>query len=115
MMQQTEQKIRLIGLFIWVIAALFFLYEFFLRTFVGSIAEQLISSLKLNIDQFTILGSAYYLAYGIMQIPVGVLVDKFGVKKIMVFATLTCALATFLFAHYHHTHTHQPYLDIRLG
>ncbi len=100
-MQQLEQKVNLIGLFIWVIAAVFFLYEFFLRTFVGSIAHQLIHDLQLNIEQFTLIGSAYYLAYGLMQMPVGILADKFGVKKIMIFATLTCALATFLFAHSH--------------
>ena len=98
-MQQLEQKIKAIGLFIWFIAALFYLYEFFLRTFVGSIAQQLIHDLHLTIEQFTLIGSAYYLAYGIMQIPVGVLVDKFGVKIIMIVATLMCALATFLFSH----------------
>lgn len=100
-MQQMKQKIRLLGLFIWMIAAVFFLYEFFLRTFAGSIAHQLIHDLHLNIEQFTLIGSAYYLAYGLMQMPVGILADKFGVKKIMIFATLTCALATFLFAHSH--------------
>lgn len=100
-MQQAEQKIKLLGLFIWSIAAIFFLYEFFLRTFVGSIAHQLIDNLHLNIEQFTLMGSAYYLAYGLMQMPVGILADKFGIKKIMIFATLTCALATFLFAHSH--------------
>lgn len=98
-MQNNTQKIQAIGLFIWLIAALFFLYEFFLRTFVGSIATQLIHDLHLSIEQFTLLGSAYYIAYGLMQMPVGILADKFGVKKIMVFATLTCSLATFLFAH----------------
>ena len=100
-MQQLEQKVKLVGLFIWGIVAVFFLYEFFLRTFVGSIAHQLIHDLHLTIEQFTLIGSAYYLAYALMQIPVGVLADKFGVKKIMIFATLTCALATFLFAHSH--------------
>ena len=100
-MQQRDQKIKAIGIFIWSIAATFFLYEFFLRTFVGSIAHQLIHDLHLNIAQFTLIGSAYYLAYGLMQMPVGILADKFGVKKIMVFSTLTCALATFLFAHSH--------------
>jgi MFS family permease len=100
-MQQLEQKVKLLGLFIWGIAAVFFLYEFFLRTFVGSIAHQLIHDLHLNIEQFTLISSAYYLAYGLMQMPVGILADKFGVKKIMIFATLTCALATFLFAHSH--------------
>ncbi len=101
-MQQSHQKIKAIGIFIWAIAAVFFLYEFFLRTFVGSIAHQLIKDLHLSIQQFTLIGSAYYLAYGLMQMPVGVLADKFGVKKIMVFATLTCAASTFLFAHSTH-------------
>jgi MFS family permease len=100
-MQQLDQKIKAIGIFIWLIAATFFLYEFFLRTFVGSIAHQLIHDLHLNIEQFTLIGSAYYLAYGLMQIPVGILADKFGVKKVMIFSTLTCALSTFLFAHSH--------------
>ena len=99
MMQSTHQKVTMLGLFIWSIAAIFFLYEFFLRTFVGSIADQLISDLHLSIEQFTLIGSAYYFAYAAMQIPVGILADKFGVKRIMVFATLTCVLATFLFAH----------------
>ncbi len=98
-MQPKQQSISDLGIFIWAIAAVFFLYEFFLRTFVGSLAQQLIQALHLNITQFTLMGSAYYLAYGLMQMPVGVLADKFGVKRIMVFATLTCALATFLFAH----------------
>jgi MFS family permease len=98
-MQKSDQNVTALGLFIWGIAATFFLYEFFLRTFVGSIAHQLIHDLHLSIEQFTLIGSAYYLAYGLMQMPVGLLADKFGVKKIMLFATLTCALATFLFAH----------------
>lgn len=88
-----------LGFFIWFIGAVFFLYEFFLRTFVGSIAHQIIPDLHLTVEQFSILGSAYYLAYGLMQIPVGVLTDKFGVKLTMVFATLLCALSTYLFAH----------------
>tara|TARA_R110000868_G_scaffold8205_3_gene42570 strand:- start:158834 stop:160132 length:1299 start_codon:yes stop_codon:yes gene_type:complete len=98
-MHRADQNISLLGVFIWSIAALFFLYEFFLRTFVGSIAHQIIPDLHLTIEQFTFIGSAYYIAYGMMQIPVGILADKFGVKNIMIFATLCCALATFLFAH----------------
>lgn len=101
-MQQLEKKITAIGIFIWSIAAVFFLYEFFLRTFIGSIAPQLISDLHLSIAKFTLLGSAYYLAYGLMQVPVGMLTDKFGVKKIIIFAIVICALSTFLFAHSDH-------------
>ncbi len=89
----------MLGLIIWALAALFFLYEFFLRTFIGSVAHQVIPDLGLNVETFSIIGSAYYIAYGLMQIPVGVLADKFGVKSIMIFATLVCSGATFLFSH----------------
>jgi MFS family permease len=95
----NKSPISALGLIIWLLAAFFFLYEFFLRTFVGSVAHQVIPDLKLNVETFAIIGSAYYVAYGLMQIPVGILADKFGVKKIMIFATLVCAGATFLFAH----------------
>ena len=98
-MSNANNKISALGLIIWGTAALFFLYEFFLRTFVGSLAHQIIPALHLSLESFAIIGSAYYFAYGIMQIPVGILVDKFGVKIILVIATLICAGATFWFAH----------------
>lgn len=99
MQKQSASPISMVGLFIWGLAALFFLYEFFLRTFVGSVAHQVIPDLQLTAESFAIIGSAYYVAYAVMQIPVGILADKFGVKKIMVFAILVCVSATYAFAH----------------
>lgn len=93
-----KSPISALGLIIWGIAALFFLYEFFLRTFIGSVAHQVIPALHLNAVQFAAIGSAYYVTYGAMQIPVGILTDKFGVKKVMLFATLICSASCFLFA-----------------
>lgn len=98
-MNQTKQPISLLGLTIWFLAALFFLYEFFLRTFVGTVAQQVIVDLKLSAESFALVGAGYYFAYAAMQVPVGILVDKYGVKKAMIFATLACAGATYLFAH----------------
>lgn len=92
-------KIAPLGLIIWLLGSLFFLYEFFLRTFVGSIANQIMYDLTLSAEKFALVSSAYYFAYGLMQIPVGMLVDKFGVKKILIFGTVVCAISAFLFAH----------------
>ncbi len=91
-------RIRLIGIFIWAIAALFFLYEFFLRTFLGSLSPQIIKDLHLNAETFSLIGSCYYLTYGLMQIPVGIITDKFGVKLTMVFASAVCGVSAILFA-----------------
>ncbi|MDP1574994.1 MAG: MFS transporter [Coxiellaceae bacterium] len=95
----VKKHVFSLGFLIWGIAALFFLYEFFLRTFVGSLAHDIIPQLHLTATSFALVGSAYYLAYGIMQIPVGILVDKFGVKYVMLFAVLVCIGATLLFSH----------------
>ena len=97
--QQNSSPISALGLAIWALAALFFLYEFFLRTFIGSVATQVIPDLHLNAETFAVVGSAYYIAYGVMQVPVGILADRFGVKNIMTFAVLVCVASAFLFAH----------------
>lgn len=98
-MTSEEQKISFFGTIIWFLASMFFLYEFFLRTFVGSVANQIMDDLSLNAERFALVSSAYYFTYAIMQIPVGILVDKFGVRKILVFGTVICAISAFLFAH----------------
>lgn len=95
----NSSPISLLGLAIWSLGALFFLYEFFLRTFVGSISHQLIPELHLTAEKFAMIGSAYYITYGLMQLPVGILSDKYGVKRVLIFATLVCVGATFLFSH----------------
>ncbi|MCF7791691.1 MAG: MFS transporter [Victivallales bacterium] len=92
-----KEKITLIGVFIWSIAAVFFLYEFFLRTFLGSLEPQIMKSLHLNAETFSMIGACYYLTYGIMQVPVGLIVDRIGVKAAMVFATSLCGISAIAF------------------
>ncbi|MFZ9034946.1 MAG: MFS transporter [Francisellaceae bacterium] len=94
----TVERVRITALIIWSIPAVFFMYEFFLRTFLGSVALQVIADLSLDMAQFSLLGAVYYLSYGVMQIPVGIIVDKFGPKKVLIAAPLVCALASFLLA-----------------
>ena len=95
--RNLKERITFIGVFIWSIAAVFFLYEFFLRTFLGSLEPQIMTSLHLNAETFSLLGSCYYLTYGIMQVPVGFIVDRFGVKFTMVMATAMCSLSAIAF------------------
>lgn len=94
-----EKQVSFLGLFIWLLVSFFFLYEFFLRTFIGSIANEVMDGLSLSAEKFAWITSAYYFSYAIMQVPVGMLVDKFGVRKILIFGTLVCALSAFFFAH----------------
>jgi len=90
--------ITFIGIIIWLIAAIFYMYEFFLRTFVGALAHQIIPQLHLNLETYALLGSGYYLTYAVMQIPVGIIIDKIGIKKSMIFSTALCGISTIFFS-----------------
>lgn len=107
---QKDKKITGLGVIAWSICALFFLYEFFLRTFLGALAHQIIPDLRLTPSRFALLASTFYIAYGLMQIPVGAIGSKYGIKKCLIFACLVCAFASFGFAN---THSFIPALIYR--
>ncbi|WP_298623624.1 MFS transporter [uncultured Legionella sp.] len=87
------------GLVIWLVCALFFLYEFFLRTVLGIFQVPLMSELHLSAVQFaTLSATSYQVIYGLMQLPVSIIVIRYGLKKTLLFATITCSIATLGFA-----------------
>ncbi|WP_150466243.1 MFS transporter [Francisella sp. SYW-9] len=93
-----NNRLSFLALIIWLTCAVFFMYEFLLRTILGTFEHQIISDLDLSILTFSILSStAYQLTYGIMQIPVGIITDKLGLKKALTLAILVCALGVGLF------------------
>jgi MFS family permease len=93
------------GAIIWFLAGLFFLYEFFIRAFMGSVAEPLQASLLLSPAQFSMIASAYYFAYSPMQIPVGLLMDRFGSRVLLSCGAFLCAIGTIIFSFTHHFET----------
>ncbi|MDN3505763.1 MAG: MFS transporter [Simkaniaceae bacterium] len=99
--QAKEPKITIRSLFIWLLAVLFFFYEFFLRVLPATVAKHIVVSIDVSIEQFALIGSAYYLTYSLMQFPVGVLLDKFSARLWITIAVMTCAFGAiwFSFAH----------------
>ena len=87
-----------IGSFIWLLATLFYFYEFFLRAFLGTIAHQIMQDFHLSPRQFSLLGSSYYLAFAIMQFPVGIIFDRFGLRFPMTIAIFLCSIGTLGFS-----------------
>tara|TARA_A100000171_G_scaffold47768_1_gene54294 strand:- start:3232 stop:4500 length:1269 start_codon:yes stop_codon:yes gene_type:complete len=88
------------GVTVWVVCALFFLYEFLLRTVVGTFQHPIMYDLELTSFKFSILSTTtYVLIYGLMQVPVGLIIERFGLKKTLLFACFICVIATFGFAY----------------
>lgn len=99
----TESKMSLSGFLTWLICTLFFLYEFLLRTILGTFQTPLMDDLQLTSMQFSLLSTTVFqLIYGIMQIPIGIIVDQIGLKKILFIALAMCAIANLGFSFSHH-------------
>ncbi|MGE0199196.1 MAG: MFS transporter, partial [Simkaniaceae bacterium] len=94
----TKKTITLAALFIWFLASLFYLYEFFLRVFISTISDQVMQDFHLTAQKFAIMGAGYYLAYSLMQIPVGILVDRFGARLLLTIAVVLAAIGGGWFA-----------------
>lgn len=90
------------GFMIWGICALFFMYEFFLRTVIGTFQHPITYDLNLTSFKFSILSTTTFLVvYGLMQIPAGIIIDHIGLKKSLLIGAFTCSIASIGFAFSH--------------
>ena len=85
-----------IAVLILIVASLLYVYEFYLRVIPSVITENLMRDLNINAHQLGVISSMFYVSYTFMQIPAGLLVDRFGPRRLLTVATIICAIATML-------------------
>jgi len=61
-------------------------------------STELMSSFKIDAAGFGSLAAAYMFAYAPMQIPVGVLMDRYGARRLLTIGALLCGIGSLLFA-----------------
>ncbi len=83
---------------IWFPAALFYCYQFILRVSPSVMEHDLMKDFAIDGGMFGLLASFYYFGYCAFQIPLGLMADYFGPRKLLTFAALLCAFATIIFA-----------------
>ncbi|MBY0281917.1 MAG: MFS transporter [Alphaproteobacteria bacterium] len=97
----TQSKSLRAGYISWAVVSLFFFYQYILRVFPGVMVNELRSDFSINAEQFAYFGAFYLYVYSLLQIPVGMLVDKIGVKRTVIFSILICLAGTVLIAYTH--------------
>lgn len=84
-------------LLVVLILIIFFVISF-LTNILGPIIPDIIESFDLSIGLAGFLPFSFFVAYGVMSIPSGILVEKYKEKKVMVAAFLLAFVGAFLFA-----------------
>lgn len=94
---ENRKHYAVIGWFICGLGAVFYSYEYLLRIAPSVMEDALRAHFNLSATGFGVLSSIYYFAYVPMQLPVGVLLDRYGPKRLLTIACMICVLGTFLF------------------
>lgn len=98
---EPVRRITWLGISMCALAAIFYCYEYYLRVAPSVMSAELKGAFLLSDAAFGHLAACYYYAYTPLQIPVGLLFDRFGSRKVLTLACLLCALGTYLFAATH--------------
>lgn len=85
------------GWLIWSIAALFYGYEFVHRVSTSVMVPDLMQAFNVTHSPVGDMTAFYFYAYALVQVPAGVLIDRYGVKLMLTFACLLVALGSFMF------------------
>jgi sugar phosphate permease len=94
----TFKKSMLLSWVICGLGAVFYCYEYFLRITPGVMTTELMNAYHLKGGEFGNLSAFYYHAYVPMQIAVGLMMDRYGPRRLLTLACVLCAIGTYLFA-----------------
>ena len=94
----TDHAPLLLPLFAWATGAVFFFYAWVLRVAPSVMVEELMRDFAVGAGVLGHLSAAYFYGYAGMQIPVGLLLDRFGPRRLMTVAAVVCAGGCVLFA-----------------
>lgn len=81
----------------WGLAAAFYLYENCLQVSPGVMVPELMRTFAVDAAALGNLAAFYFYSYASMQIPVGVLLDRYGPRRLLLLATSVCVMGSALF------------------
>lgn len=82
----------------WTIGALFFLYAFVQRVAPSVMIDELMRDFGVGAAAIGHLSAFYFYAYVAMQLPIGVLMDRIGPRRLMSAAAIVAAIGSVVFA-----------------
>ena len=93
----THRVCKVLPFVICFLASFFYVYEFFLRVVPSAITHELMRDFNINAGQLSFMSAFFYYAYTPMQVPAGILLDRFGARKLLSISMLLCGLGAILF------------------
>src|SRR5580692_8037086 len=68
---------------IWILASLFYAFQYILRVMPNLMLADLMRQFHMDATLFGQFSGVYYLGYAFMHLPLGIVLDRFGPRKVM--------------------------------
>ncbi|HFD13390.1 MAG TPA: MFS transporter [Crenotrichaceae bacterium] len=82
----------------WGISTLYFFFDFINQVIPAALGTQLRAAFHVDASTFGLISSCYFYSYAILQIPVGLTVDRFGPRRPLAAAALIAGTGCLLFS-----------------
>ena len=82
----------------WSFCALFFFYAFVLRVAPAVMVEELMREFTVGAAILGYLSATYLYIYAVLQIPLGLVVDKYGLRGVVAGACAVCGIGSIVFS-----------------
>ncbi len=74
---------RVVAWFVWIIVSIFYAYQYVLRVMPSIMMTDITQQFHIDAAVFGQFSGVYYLGYSLMHLPIGIMLDRFGPRKVM--------------------------------
>lgn len=93
------RKNKYLPFLMWLFPVLFFTYQIILRLWPGLMMQQIMHQFAIDASSFGVLTALYYYGYSWMQIPVAMMLDRFGVRYVVFACAVLCGVSVLVFTY----------------
>ena len=68
---------------IWMVASIFYAYQYILRVMPSVMMDDILQQFNINSSTYGQFSGIYYIGYALMHLPLGILLHRYGPKKVM--------------------------------
>jgi len=87
-MNSPHSKSRMIAWMVWIIASVFYAYQYILRVMPNIMLDDIMKQFHIGAGTFGQFSGVYYIGYSLMHLPIGIMLDRYGPRKVMTICIL---------------------------
>lgn len=83
---------KMIAWMVWIVASIFYAYQYILRVMPNIMLNDIMHQFSIDAATFGQFSGVYYIGYSLMHLPLGLMLDRFGPRKVMTACILLSVL-----------------------